>query len=55
MKIEKILIIIELDNGAAHQVLASKENKDLMIQMIGKLENGIALDKELEPINLKTK
>lgn len=39
MEIKKILIVVEIDNGNAHQVLASKENKDLAINFLGQLEN----------------
>ncbi len=53
MKIEKILIVVELDNGNAHQVLASNDNKHLAINFLGRLENGIKLDKQLEPYTLK--
>lgn len=50
--IDKILIIVEY-KGNAHQVLASKDNKELVLQMLSSLENGLKLDKELEPYELK--
>lgn len=53
MEIEKILILVETADGAPRQVLASKENKQIALQILGKLEGGIKLTQAFKPIELK--
>jgi hypothetical protein len=53
--IESILIIVQFKDGNAHQVLTSKENKEVAIHMIAAADGRLALDKELAPMILKHK
>jgi hypothetical protein len=53
MEIEKILILVETADGAPRQVLASKQNKEIALQMLGRLEGGIKLTTAFEPIELR--
>lgn len=53
--IETVLIIVQFKNGSAHQVLTTKENKEIAVQMIALADNGLKLDKELMPVELETK
>lgn len=48
--IEVIAIIVQLKDGNTHQVLASKENKELALRMLGQLGGNIKLSEEIEPI-----
>lgn len=56
MDIKKILIIVELEDGSAHQVIASKAAKAMGLKVIsGFSDNGsLVISKALEPIVLKT-
>lgn len=53
--IETILIIVQFKDGSAHQVLTTKENKKIAVQMIALADQGLKLDKELAPIILEHK
>ena len=53
--ISKIVILVELKNGNAHQVLTSKENKEFALQLIATADGKLSLDKELAPIEFKEK
>ena len=53
--ISKIVILVELKNRNAHQVLTSKENKEFALQLIATADGKLSLDKELEPIEFKEK
>lgn len=53
--IEVIVILVQLKNGNAHQVLTTKENKEIALQIIAANDGKLSLDKELAPITFKTK
>ena len=53
--INKIVILIELKKGNIHQVLTSRENKEIVLRIIASADNGLKVDKELEPIEFKEK
>lgn len=53
--VNTIAIFIQLKNGNAHQVLASKENKHLALTLLAKLESGLKLTTEIEPVQFKLK
>lgn len=55
--IKQILIVVELEDGTAHQVLASKEAKEMALNVVqGFSEYGsLILDKELDRIELTLK
>lgn len=47
--IELVVILVQV-NGKPHQVLTSKENKDILITMLSTWDNGLKLDTALAPI-----
>lgn len=53
--IECIVILVQLKNGNAHQVLTTKENKEIALNIIAASDGKLCLDEELEPITFKTK
>lgn len=53
--IKVVLIVIETDEGRAHQVLASAHNKMFALKMLAGLQGGLKLDKELVPFTLELK
>jgi len=53
MKIKTILILVELDNGHVHQVLASKEQKEICVNLLKSEEGIIRLSERVEPIILE--
>lgn len=53
--IKTVLILVELDNGNAHQVLATKENKKLALTILAQMEGKLLLDAELVPFELEKK
>jgi hypothetical protein len=48
-EIETIVILVQLKNGSAHQVLTSKENK-VALRMIAIQDESLKLDKEIMPV-----
>jgi hypothetical protein len=53
MKVKRILVLVELDNGHAHQVLTSYEKKEICLNLM-KAENGeIMLSKRIKPVILE--
>lgn len=52
--ITSIAILVEID-GNCHQVLASKEHKELMLTFLSGLTDGIKVSEELMPVEFKTK
>jgi hypothetical protein len=48
-EIETIVILV-LKNGSAHQVLTSKENKEVALRMIAIQDESLKLDKEIMPV-----
>jgi hypothetical protein len=53
--IEKIVIIVQLKSGAAHQVLASKDDKETMLRVLSATNGKILLHKEMMPIVFEEK
>ena len=52
--IEKVVIIVEFNNGNAHQVLTTKENKKILIGLLATMDNGLKLSGTLEPVAFTT-
>jgi len=53
MKIQTTLILVELDNGHVHQVLASKEQKEICMALLRSEEGVLRLSERVEPITLE--
>jgi hypothetical protein len=53
MKIKTILVLVELDNGHVHQVLASKEQKDICVNLLKSEEGIIRLSERVKPVMLE--
>lgn len=53
--IEIIFLAVQLKDGSAHQVLTSKQNKEILLQVLAGMDGNIKLDKEIEPITLEYK
>lgn len=53
--IEMVVIIVQFKDGSAHQVLTTKENKEIAVQMIALADQGLKLDKELMPMTFEFK
>lgn len=53
MKINKILVLVELENGDAHQVLASKEQKEICVRLLKSEDGVLRLSKKIKPIRLE--
>ena len=53
MKIQTILILVELDNGHVHQVLASAEQKEICMALLRSEEGVLRLSERVEPITLE--
>lgn len=53
MKVHKILILVELENGSVHQVLASAEQKEICIALMRSEEGVLRLSERVEPITLE--
>jgi len=50
--IKTVLILVEFENGNAHQVLATKEHKKIMIDLLATMSGGLKLSEEIEPLTL---
>jgi len=53
--IGKIAILVEFNDGKAHQVIASKENKKIFLELLAQCEGALNLSKEIEPIEILLK
>lgn len=53
MKIQTILILVELDNGHVHQVLASKEQKEVCVALLRSEAGVLRLSERVEPVTLE--
>ena len=53
MKIKTILILVELDGGEVHQVLARKEQKEVMLELLRSPKGVILLSDRVEPVELE--
>ena len=54
MKINKILILVEMENGAVHQVLTKKEIKEIALNMMTNDEGVLQLSDRVEPLTLES-
>lgn len=50
--IETIAILVQVD-GNCHQVLTSKENKQLLITMLSGMDDGLNLSDKIEPVKFE--
>lgn len=50
--ITTIAILVEID-GDCHQVLASSENKKLMLTMLAQMSDGLKLSDVIEPVKFE--
>jgi hypothetical protein len=56
LKITKLSMLVELDNGNVHQLVTTPEYRDNYLAVIVQLEGGIKLiEAPLEDIEIKTK
>lgn len=56
LKITKLSMLVELNNGNVHQLITTPENRDKYLAVIIQLEGGIKLIEDpLEDIEIKTK
>ena len=53
MKIKTILILVELENGHVHQVLASKAQKEICVHLLRTDEGVLQVSDRVEPIKLE--
>jgi hypothetical protein len=53
--ISKIVILLEFEDNSVHQVLASAEDKMLMLKMLAIQTKGLKVGSTLEPIEFKNK
>jgi hypothetical protein len=53
MKIQTILVLVELDNGHVHQVLASAEQKQVCMALLRSEAGVLRLSERVEPITLE--
>jgi hypothetical protein len=54
-EIETIVILVQLKNGSAHQVLTSKENKEVALRIIAAEDGTLKLDQEIMPVVFEIK
>lgn len=53
MKIQTILILVELDNGHVHQVLASAEQKEICVALLRSEDGVLRLSERVDPVMLE--
>jgi hypothetical protein len=53
VRVKTILILAELDNGHVHQVLAEKEKKEILLQLLRSDTGTLRLSERIEPITLE--
>lgn len=53
MKIRTILVLVELDNGHVHQVLAPAEQKEVCVALLRSESGVLRLSERVEPITLE--
>jgi hypothetical protein len=53
MKINRILILVELDGGHVHQVLADPEKKEICMGLLQTEDGRLLLSERVEPITLE--
>lgn len=56
LKITKLSMLVELNNGNVHQLITTSENRDMYLEVIEQYEKGIKLiEAPLEDIEIKNK
>lgn len=55
MKIKKIAILVELENGNAHQVLATASMKEIILNFLTNKDGVLQLSDQIEPITFEPK
>ena len=56
LKITKLSMLVELDNGKVHQLITTQEYRDIYLGVIAQYEGGIKIiEAPLEEIEIKTK
>jgi hypothetical protein len=53
MKVKTILILVELDNGNVHQVVAEHDKKIICLSLLRGDEGKLLLSERVEPITLE--
>jgi hypothetical protein len=53
MKVKRILILVEMENGKVHQILSSVEKKEAVIGFLSNDKGVLQLSSEVEPITLE--
>lgn len=54
LKITKLSMLVELNNGKVHQLITTSENRDIYLRVIAHLEGGIKIiEAPLEDIEIK--
>ena len=48
--IKKIAILIEFENGNAHQVLASMDDKRIILDLLASMTGGLKVSDRIEPV-----
>lgn len=54
-EISRIVVLVEFNTGAVHQVLSSREKKQLLIQMLTNDEGVLQVTAEIEPFEFQFK
>ncbi len=54
MKINKILILVEMEDGAVHQVLTRKKVKDIVLNMMTNDDGVLQLSERVEPVIIES-
>ena len=56
LKITKLLMLVELNNGNVHQLITTPQYRDIYLGVIAQYEGGIKIiEAPLEEIEIKTK
>lgn len=53
MRVKTVLVLVEMDNGHVHQVLAEKEKKEIVLQLLRSDTGTLRLSERVEPITLE--
>ena len=53
MKIKKTLVLVEMENGDVHQVLATPEQKEISIILMKDERGVLLLSERVEPVTLE--
>jgi len=53
MKIQKIVVLVELAGGKVHQVLCSHEQKNVALRFF-EIDGALKLSTEIEPVEFET-